>query len=220
MNLLERVSTLIRANINDLIDRAEDPEKMVKQVLTDMRNQLIQVKTQVAIAIADEHKLERRYLENVDLSGKWQERAEVAVDGGDDDLARAALEKKNSYQSLAEGFHQQWEEQGKQVVVLKEALGGLEAKIQEAEMKKDLLIAQSRRAAGGRKVAAAHGMAGGPGPLETFRRMEEKVTDLELRNQAERELARESVEDRFRKMERSALVDRQLAELKTKKGKV
>ncbi len=219
MNLLERVSTLIRANLNDLIDRAEDPEKMVKQVLMDMRNQLIQVKTQVAIAIADEHKLERRYLENVDLSGKWQERAEMAVEAADDDLARAALEKKNSYQSLAEGFHGQWEEQSKQVGVLKEALAGLEAKIQEAEMKKDLLIAQSRRAAGGRKVAVAQGMAGGPGPLETFRRMEEKVSDLELRNSAERELARESVEDRFRKLERSALIERQLADLKTKKGK-
>jgi phage shock protein A len=220
MNLLDRVATLIRANLNDLIDRAEDPEKMVKQVLIDMHNQLIQVKTQVAIAIGDEHKLERRYLENLDLAGRWQQRAELAVDQGDDGLARSALERRNSYQVIAEGFYQQWEEQKKQVLVFKDALAGLEAKIHEAEMKKDLLIAQNRRAVGGRKVAGIRDLTGGSEALGTFRRLEEKVADLELRNRAERELASESVDERFAKMENSSLIDRQLAELKEKKARV
>ena len=93
MALLERVSALVRANLNDLIDRAEDPQKMLKQVTLDMQNQLLQVKTQVAIAIADEHLLRKKHQENLDKHAEWMRKAEIAVDKKQDDLARAAIDR-------------------------------------------------------------------------------------------------------------------------------
>src|ERR1044071_9346536 len=122
MALLERVSTLIRANLNDLIDKAEDPEKMLKQVIQDMENQLMQVKTQVAIAIADQHVLEKKMQENLDLHGQWVRRAELAVDKKDDALARSALDRSMSHQSTADNFRQQVDDQKTQVENLKTAL--------------------------------------------------------------------------------------------------
>ena len=119
MALLERVSTLIRANINDLVDKAEDPEKMIKQVILDMQNQLLQVKTQVAISIADQHVLEKRFQENEENERQWRRRAELAVDKGDDQLARAALERAMSYQTTAASFQQQVDDQKTQVENLK-----------------------------------------------------------------------------------------------------
>src|SRR3989442_3563539 len=107
MSLLERVTTLVRANLNDLIDQAEDPEKLLKQVILDMENQLLQVKTQVAIAIADEHVLERKRKEYEERVAEWTRRAELAVGKKQDDLARAALERSLSYPPMAAGCEQQ-----------------------------------------------------------------------------------------------------------------
>src|SRR5262245_33839727 len=107
MALLERVATLIRANLNDLIDKAEDPEKMIKQVILDMENQLLQVKTQVAISIADQHVLEKKLKENEEGRLQWMKRAELAVDKNDDALARAAVQRSMSQQSIVDSFHQQ-----------------------------------------------------------------------------------------------------------------
>ena len=104
MALLERVATLVRANLNDLIDKAEEPEKMIKQVILDMQNQLMQVKTQVAIAIADQHLLEKKQQENQEKAAEWVRKAELAVDKKQDDLARAAMERSMSYKTLAENF--------------------------------------------------------------------------------------------------------------------
>src|SRR2546422_3134156 len=104
MALLERVSTLIRANLNDLIDKAEDPEKMIKQVILDMQNQLMQVKTQVAIAIADQHVLEKKKSENAEKDAEWMRKAELAVDKKQDDLARAAIERAVSCRQMAASF--------------------------------------------------------------------------------------------------------------------
>src|SRR5947199_2406137 len=104
MALLERVSTLIRANLNDLIDKAEDPEKMIKQVILDMQNQLLQVKTQVAIAIADQHVLEKKRTEHEESAAQWMRKAELAVSKGQDDLARAALDRSMSSHNLAGNF--------------------------------------------------------------------------------------------------------------------
>src|SRR5512142_305125 len=104
MALLERVSTLIRANLNDLVDKAEDPEKMIKQVILDMQNQLMQVKTQVAIALADQHMLDKKQQATAEKETEWMRKAELAVDKKQDDLARAALERAMSYKQMAESF--------------------------------------------------------------------------------------------------------------------
>jgi len=146
MALLERVSTLVRANLNDLIDKAEEPEKMIKQVILDMQNQLLQVKTQVAIAIADQHLLEQKQKENEGKVAEWMRKAELAVDKKQDDLARAALQRVESYREMQESFAQQVHDQKAQVENLKTALRQLDQKLAEAQAKADLLIARSRRA--------------------------------------------------------------------------
>src|SRR5580658_2471349 len=145
MALLERVTTLIRANLNDLIDQAEEPEKMIKQVILDMQNQLLQVKTQVAIAIADQHLLMKKQKENEQTSADWVRRAELAVDKGQDDLARAALERSMTAKNMSESFAEQVADQTAQVDNLKTALRKLELKLQEAQSKSDVLMAQHRR---------------------------------------------------------------------------
>lgn len=216
MALLERVSTLVRANLNDLIDKAEDPEKMIKQVILDMQNQLLQVKTQVAIAIADQHLLEKKQKENEEHVAEWMRKAELAVDKKQDDLARAALQRVESYRELSEGFAQQVADQKAQVENLKTALRQLEQKLAEAQAKADLLIAQHRRARAVSKASDAK-MAGGNG-ANAFDRMKRKVAGEAALSQAKSELAADDMESRLAALEKEDRIEQLLAELKSKRG--
>ena len=218
MGILDRVSTLVRANVNDLIDRAEDPEKVIRQLLQDMNSQLLQVKTQVAAAIADQKQLQARWQENQAKADDWQRKAELAVEKGQDDLAREALMRCNTFQQTADGFKEQYQDQAKQVDVLKDALGKLEAKINEAETKKDLLIARSRRAKTGTQIRTTLSGLDASGALASFDRMEEKVNQQEARASALAELDTDTTEQRFALLETESEVDQQLAALKAKKG--
>ena len=218
MGILDRVGTLIRANINDLLDRAEDPEKMIKQLLQDMENQLIQVKTQVAAAIADEQRLKERWQQNEQLAQEWQRKAELAVQKGQDDLAKEALRRRNTYQQTALGFKEQYEEQARQVEQLKDALDKLEAKIQEARTKKDLLIARSRRADAERQIHDTMARVDTTGVMGGFERMEEKVRAKEARAKAASDLDRDTIDERFKQLEQQDQLDTQLQELKAKLG--
>ena len=218
MALLERVSTLVRANLNDLIDKAEHPEKMIKQVILDMQNQMLQVKTQVAIAIADQHLLEKKAKENEDKVAEWMRKAELAVDKKHDDLARAALQRVESYRELCDGFAQQIVDQKAQVENLKTALRQLEQKLAEAEAKADLLIAQHRRARAVGKASDAK-MAGGNGSSAgAFDRMRRKVAHEEALSHAKSELAADDVEGRLAALEKEDKIEQLLAELKAKRG--
>src|SRR5579862_6529619 len=189
MPLLERVSTLVRANLNDLIDKAEDPEKMIKQVILDMQNQLLQVKTQVAIAIADQHVLEKKRSEHAESEGAWVHKAELAVDKKHDDLARAAIERSMTYRQMKDSFEQQVADQKTQVENLKTALLKLEQKLAEAQSKSDLLIAQHRRSRALGKASAAKIVIGDDSKSSTFDRMKNKVRQSEAVSQATAELA-------------------------------
>lgn len=218
MGILDRVSTLVRANVNDMIDRAEDPEKVIKQLLADMNNQLLQVKTQVAAAIADEKSLYKRYEENQQKANEWQRKAELAVERGQDDLAKEALSRRNAFASTATGFKEQYQEQSRQVAVLKDALRQLEAKITEADTKKDLLIARSRRAKAETQIRTTLSGLDNSGSLASFERMEQKVNQQEARASALAELDTDSLDERFALLETETEVDRQLAEMKAKKS--
>jgi phage shock protein A len=218
MALLERVSTLIRANLNDLIDKAEDPEKMIKQVILDMQNQLLQVKTQVAIAIADQHLLEKKQQENEGKHADWTRRAELAVDKKDDDLARAALERAMSYKELAESFAQQVADQKLQVESLKTALSKLDQKLSEAKAKADLLIAQHRRSRAVGKAADAHMAVGDGSKAAAFDRMKRKVAHSEATSQAKSEMVTDNVEDRLAALEKQDRIEQLLGELKARRG--
>jgi len=216
MALLERVSTLIRANINDLVDKAEDPEKMIKQVILDMQNQLLQVKTQVAIAIADQHLLEKKQKENLEKTAEWTRKAELAVSKKHDDLARAAIERSLSCKQNSLNFEQQVADQKIEVENLKTALRKLEQKLEEAQAKCDVLIAQARRSRVVGKARTAQAASGDGKHVETFDRMKQKVVRGEAINHAHRELTGESIEDRFATLEREDEIERLLAEIKNR----
>ena len=218
MALLERVATLVRANLNDLIDQAEEPEKMIKQVILDMQNQLLQVKTQVAIAIADQHLLERKQKENEAKVAEWMRKAELAVGKQQDDLARASLQRSESYRELSEGFAQQITDQKAQVDNLKTALRQLEQKLAEAQGKADLLVAQHRRARAVGKASEAR-MAGGNGSSSAaFDRMKHKVAQEEAISHAKSEIAAEDIEGRLAELEKQDRIEQLLTELKAKRG--
>jgi phage shock protein A len=219
MALLERVSTLIRANLNDLIDKAENPEKLIKQVILDMDNQLLQVKTQVAIAIADQHLLAKKQKENEERIAEWNRKAEMAVAKNQDDLARAAIERSLQYRQRKESFVQQVADQKLQVETLKNALTKLQQKLEEARAKSELLMAQHRRARTLTKAADAHAMMGDHAAVATFDRMKEKVMRSEAIGQAKTELITESetLDDRFAQLEKEDEVNRILGELKARR---
>jgi phage shock protein A len=218
MALLERVSTLIRANLNDLIDRAEDPEKMIKQVILDMQNQLMQVKTQVAIAIADQHVLEKKQKESADKEAEWMRKAELAVDKKQDDLARAALERSMSYKQMAGSFDSLVADQKTEVDNLKSALHKLEQKLAEAESKSDMLIAQHRRSRALAKASDAQMVIGDKSKVATFERMKSKVRHAEAVSKAKAEMVSDNVEDRLAALEKQDEIEKLLKEIKARRA--
>jgi phage shock protein A len=218
MALMERVATLVRANLNDIIDKAEEPEKMIKQVILYIHNKILQLKPRVALAIADQHLLDKKRKENLDKSTDWTRKAELAVDKKEDDLARAALERSLSYRSLAEDFGEQVADQTVQVENLKSALRRLDQKLAEAQAKSDVLIAQHRRARALNKAGDARLAMGNASGAEAFDRMKGKVQRSEALSQAKGELTGDSLEDRLASLEKEEEVTRLLAELKSKRG--
>jgi phage shock protein A len=217
MAVLERVATLVRANLNDLIDRAEDPEKMIKQVILDMENQLLQVKTQVAISMADLHLLQKKQAEQEDKAAEWMKKAELAVDKQQDDLARAGLERYQSFTKLAENYTQQVADQRNQVDALRKALDQLEQKLTEARAKSDVLIAQHRRARALGKANDAQLAVGGNGPAAGFDRMQRKVMHSEAVSQAKSALVADDLDRRFEALGKEDEVGRMLEALKARR---
>ncbi len=217
MGLLERVSTLIRANLNDMIDHAEDPDKMIKQVILDMENQYLQVKTQVAVSIADQHMLEKRLKENEDTGNDWMRKAERAVDKGEDDLARAALDRYQTSLRLAQSYREQVDDQKAQVETLKGALQKLEQKLDEAKSKRDLLLARHRRSIAFGKAARAQTAIGDQAKSATFDRLKDRVHHTEAVATAEMELIGDDAGERLTRMDRDAEIDRLLADLKARR---
>jgi phage shock protein A len=217
MRLLERVSTLIRANLNDMIDRAEDPEKLIKQVMLDMENQYLQVKTQVAVSIADQHMLEKKLRENQDAGGEWMRKAELAVDKSQDELARAALDRYQTAQKLALSYREQVEDQRAQVETLKNTLIKLEQKLEEAKSKRDLLLARHRRSIALSKAARAQSELGDHSKSAAFDRLGDRVNLTESVASAEVELLTDDTADRLTRLDRDTEVDRLLEDLKSKR---
>ena len=218
MALLERVSTLIRANLNDLIDQAEEPEKMIKQVILDMQNQLMQVKTQVAITIADQHVLEKKQGENADKDAEWMRKAELAVDKKQDDLARAALERSMTYKQMAVNFKTQVADQKTEVENLKAALHKLEQKLAEAESKSDMLIAQHRRSRALSKASDAQMAIGDKSKVAAFDRMKNKVRHAEAVSQAKAGMVSDNLEDRLAALEKEDEIEKLLNEIKARRA--
>jgi phage shock protein A len=214
MALLERVSTLLRANLNDLIEKAENPERLLKQLILDMENQLLQVKTQVAIAIADQHLLERKRREHEQQGAEWRRKAELAVSKGHDDLARAALERALSYNRLTKGFAEQAEDQKLEADTLRQTLRKLDQKLSETRAQCEILMAEHRRASVVGRATKARQIVGATQDA-TLGRMRSKVRQHAAQNVATSEIfVPESLEDRFQSLEEHEQVELLLGQLK------
>jgi len=218
MGLLDRVAMLVRANLNDLVDRAEDPEKMLKQVILDMQNQFLQVKTQVAIAVADQHLLAAKLKENREAEAEWIRKAELALDKGRDAAARSAADRAVSHRVTAESFAAQLEDQKAQVELLKAALGRLERKLEEARTKSEMLITQRRRARAVSKAAQARTAAVDSSPAVVLDRMKDKVLREEAMGAAHMELAGPDVYDELTVLAREDQVEQILRDIRARKG--
>jgi phage shock protein A len=218
MALMERVTTLLRANLNDLVDKAENPEKMLKQLVLDMENQLLQVKTQVAIAIADQHLLERKTAEHESAAADWKNKAALAVARGRDDMAREALERSLSHVEMGKSFVQQLEDQRGEAEALRSAFLKLQQKLTETRAHCDLLMAEHRRARAVGKSQQAQAAARTAKGAASIDRYKSRINLQQAVNHATKELtAGDSLEDRFAMLERDQRVEALLEELKNKK---
>jgi phage shock protein A len=218
MALLERVSTLLRANLNDLVEKAEDPERLLKQIVLDMENQLLQVKTQVAIAIADEHLLGKKRVEHEQQAAEWRRKAELAVEKGHDDMARAALERALSADQLVTGFAAQAEDQKHEADNLRQALRKLEQKLNETRAHCEMLVAEHRRAKVVGRASKARQIVG-TDQEHALGRMQSKVRIQSAENAAASELLTpETLEDKFQALESEDKVETLLNEIKSRQA--
>ncbi|HEY9842539.1 MAG: PspA/IM30 family protein [Candidatus Sericytochromatia bacterium] len=220
MGILDRLSTVLKSNINDLIDKAEDPEKMLKQLMIDMERDLIEVRKEVALSIQTEKRLHQQYSQNQKQAEGWEEKATLALKSGREDLAREALTRRNTHQQTADGFKGQWETQNSNVEALKKQLGLLEGKINEARIKKDLLIARSRQAKAQEQIHKTMGKIGTSKAVSAFSRMEEKVMEKEALAAAYGDLNQleggNNLESEFAQLSAGSGVEDDLAALKAK----
>ena len=222
MGIFSRLKTLISSNVNDMISKAEKPEKMLNQLIIEMQEQLLESKKAVALAIADEKKLEREAINQENQAQEWEKKAMLAVRAGKDDLAKEALLRKKEYDAAAAEYRKQWEAQKDSVEKLKESLRELQNKIEEAQRKKNLLIARAKRAEAQQKIQNTMStVSGNRSAFDAFDRMAQKVDQMEAMADAARELEdlnnNTSLEKRFAELEKSdASADLLLEDLKKK----
>ncbi len=222
MGIFARLASLIKANLNDLISRSEDPEKMLNQVVIDMANQLIEAKKQVAVSIADEKRLAKQAEQEAANAAEWERRAMLAIKAGDDALAKEALNRKKEHDALAQTLKDQWQKQKNAVDQLKTALRMLNAKIEEAKRKKNVLIARKKRAEAQRAIQETMSGMNNASAFETFDRMSQKIDQIEAEAEASSEIAEQYtgdvLADKFGQLEASAGADDELLALKRKMG--
>ena len=222
MGLFDRLSTMLRSNINDLITRAENPEKMLNQLIIDMKGQLAKAKQQVASAIADEKKLQSQVEDERKQAESWERRAMIAVQEGRDDLAKQALARYNEHLQGAQQLHETWVRHKAETEQLKVSLRQLHDKIEEASRKKNILIARAKRAEAQQRIQETMSGLSNKNAFESFERMAEKIDATERKALAAAELQEEFSGDRlaqqFEALEFKGSADQQLIELKARMG--
>jgi phage shock protein A len=220
MGIMDRMATVVRSNLNYLINKAEDPEKMLDQILIQMRQQLVEAKREVAVAIADEKRLGAQLEAELEQIREWERRATMAVQKGEDELAREALRRKADHEQIAIGYKKQWDAQKASTENLKNALRALSQKIEEAGRKKNLLVARQKRAEAQKHIHEVMTGLSDTSAFESFDRMASKVEQIEAQADAaveiSQELSGETIEQRFQVLESSTDVEQELHALKAK----
>ncbi|MGK7918449.1 MAG: PspA/IM30 family protein [Trichodesmium sp.] len=215
MGLLDRIGRLVRANVNDMVSKAEDPEKVLEQSIIDMQEDLVQLRQAVASSIATQKRSQQQYNQAESQANQWHSRAQLALQKGDENLAREALQRKKTYSETANTVKVSLDSQTSQVETLKRNLTALEGKISEAKAKKDMLKARMTAARTQEQLNNTMGSLNTSGAMAAFDRMEEKVLQMEARSQAVGELASGSgLEKQFQELEASSDVDDELAAMK------
>lgn len=214
MGLLDRVSRVFRSNLNDLVSKAEDPEKVLEQAVIDMQQDLVKLRQAVAQAIAGQKRTEAQYKQNISEAEKWQQRAQLALQKGEESLAREALTRKKTYSETANVLKQQLDVQSKQVEELRRNLVALESKISEAKTKKDMLKARASAAKANQQLQGTLSSIDTSSAMAAFERMEEKVMVEEAKSQAIGEIAGGGLDDQFRQLEAGSGVEDELAAMK------
>jgi phage shock protein A len=222
MGIFSRLAQLIKSNLNDLISRSEDPEKMLNQVVLDMNNQLVEAKKQVAASIADEKRLAKQLEQEVANAQEWERRAMMALRAGNEELAKDALARKREYDELTATLKDQWTKQKTAVDQLKTALRMLNDKIEEAKRKRNVLIARKKRAEAQKAIQETMSGLRDQSAFETFDRMSQKIDQIEAEAEAQADLADEYSGDtlakQFQALERTHTADDDLVALKRKMG--
>lgn len=213
MRLFDRLSRVVRANLNDMVSKAEDPEKILDQAIVDMQEDLVQLRQAVARSIAEQKRTEQQYNKNQTEANNWQKRAQLALTKGDENLAREALVRKKTNAETAATLKNQLDQQTNQVNTLKRNLVALEGKISEAKTKKNMLKARAQAAKANEKLQQTMGSINTSGSLAAFERMEQKVLEMEARSEAAHELGGADLESQFRLLEGND-VDDELATMK------
>jgi phage shock protein A len=214
MGLFDRISRLMRANLNDMVSKAEDPEKILEQAIVDMQEDLVQLRQAVAQAIATQKRSQQQYNQNQSQANQWQSRAQLALQKGDENLAREALQRKKSYLETANTIKMTLDQQIGQVDTLKRNLISLESKISEAKTKKNMLKARAQAAKANEQLQGMIGGINPSGATAAFERMEEKVLQMEAKSQAAGELVGSDLESQFAALEAGSDVDDELAAMK------
>jgi phage shock protein A len=213
MGLFDRIGRVVKSNLNDMVSKAEDPEKMLEQALLEMQEDLVQLRQGVAQAIAAQKRSEQQSNQAQNQANEWDRKARLALTKGDENLARQALERKKSYAETANTLNAQLAQQVGQIDTLKRSLIALESKISEAKTKKDMLKARISAAKAQEQLQSTVGRLGTSSALGAFERMEEKVLMQEARAGAAAELVGSNLESQFAQLE-SGDVDDDLAALK------
>jgi phage shock protein A len=214
MGLFDRLSRVVRANLNDMVSKAEDPEKILEQAIIDMQEDLVQLRQAVARSIATQKRTEQQYNKNQSEANNWQQRAQLALQKGDENLAREALVRKKTNGDTAAQLKAQLEQQTAQVDTLKRNLIALESKISEAKTKKDMLKSRAAAAKANEQLQNTISSLNTGGSMAAFERMEEKVLMMEAKSQAAGELAGNDLEQQFAMLESGSDVDDELAAMK------
>jgi phage shock protein A len=215
MGFFDRIWRVIRANLNALVSKAEDPEKILEQVVLDMQDDLIQLRQAVAQAIATQKRTERQYSQAQTTADDWYRRAQLALQKGEEELAREALVRRKSYEETATAMKTQLTQQSVVVDQLKQNMKKLENKISEAKTKKDLYIARARSAKATQQINDMMGNVGTGSAMQAFDRMEEKVLQLEAQSEAITELSMDDLEQRFEKLGQADDIDAELEAMKS-----
>ena len=222
MSIFSKISTLFRSNINDLIARAENPEKMLNQIILDMRDQLSGAKREVAAAIADERKLRAQVEDEAKQARDWENRAMLAVREGRDDLAKQALLRQQEHGGRSAALQSSWESQARETEKLKSSLKQLNDRIEEAKRKRNLLIAKQRRVQAQQRIHETMSGLSDTSAFDAFNRMAERIEEQERRSLAATEVAEalsgDTLEQQFTKLESGDETEGHLLSLKREMG--